>query len=526
MATDNIIEDLSLFIAAISSSNLETLHSKAIAWLLNLPNTPVDSKCFFFKTIINREKDSDFEHVFTIAEVANHDLITLLIIENKFRLIIWENKIKADFHQKKISQLPLKKKPKKSNDKLVPIYKILETYENTWLRGISQPFWYQIRWLLWRLIDENEIKEKIICPIINELEKFNRPKFDRLEKMINSKSGQNGRKMKKEEMVNYIDENTEVDWVVLSPHKEEHIKIFHNSQWNGNKSIDSNIESGQIKGDSELLKKIIDISENISIPEWKYTTYDELLKKDLHQKSDNAVAKAYLQYLSGNKDFKNVSLNGFGVSTKGQIKIVNDNEDESDTVNDTEGEYNLQYLLEIWYRLNEKNSHLDFEWLTSGSERNGNPLLNIIIGSIKLSKENTNELNKILVIPEKVKESKMNEIGVTLQIQGKVKLQFAHRAYHQVKMNNIQDYKCYVFNLLSQNWNNSFKSKEDRLKFIRNNLVSGVNTEYIFKENSPSSKTGLSYTIENPKQGFMNERNVNEIIEAISRFLNNHFFHS
>jgi hypothetical protein len=48
MATDNIIEDLSLFIAAISSSNLETLHSKAIAWLLNLPNTPVDSKCFFF----------------------------------------------------------------------------------------------------------------------------------------------------------------------------------------------------------------------------------------------------------------------------------------------------------------------------------------------------------------------------------------------------------------------------------------------------------------------------------------------
>ena len=120
----------------------------------------------------------------------------------------------------------------------------------------------------------------------------------------------------------------------------------------------------------------------------------------------------------------------------------------------------------------------------------------------------------------------MNEIGVTLQIQGKLKLQFAHRAYHQVKMNNIQDYKCYVFNLLSQNWNNSFKSKEDRLKFIRNNLVSGVNTEYIFKENSQSSKTGLSYTIENPKQGFMNERNVNEIIEAISRFLNNHFFHS
>jgi len=131
-------------------------------------------------------------------------------------------------------------------------------------------------------------------------------------------------------------------------------------------------------------------------------------------------------------------------------------------------------------------------------------------------------LKKILDIPPEVHKSQIHEIGVKLQIQGVVKLQLAHRAYHQVKMKNLEGYKSFVFNLISHNWINDFSQKEDRLKFIKNNLVADVNTEYTFRENSSSSKTGLSYTIKNPKQGFVDEKNVREIIKAISIFLNNH----
>ena len=503
MRNEDISNELSSFIEAISSSNLETLHSKAIAWLFNLPNSPIDLKGFFLSIIFNFSKDSEFEHVVTIAEVASHDLLSLLLINNEFVLVIWENKIKADFHQKKKSQLPLKKKTKKSEEELDErfdkICEILKKYENDWLRGISQPYWYQIRWLLWRLKDGNEIKEKIISPVVDELEEFDKQKFDRLEKIINSKSGTNERKLDKAGMVQYIDGNMRVDWVILSPHKEEHIKIFHNSQWTGLKSFDSGNKTTHIKGDFKLLEDIKTISRDTQISEWKYTTYKSLYKH-LNFKRDNSVAKAYLDYVRYNDYFE----------------IYNESS------NPKKREWDLNHLIEIHRKLSKEN--LDFEWLAAGSERNGHPLLNIIIGSIKLNKEKTDELKKILDIPPEVHKSQIDEIGVKLQIQGAVKLQLAHRAYHQVKMKNLEGYKSFVFNLVSQNWINDFSHKEDRLKFIKNNLVADVNTEYTFSENSSSSKTGLSYTIKNPKQGFVNEKNVREIIKAISIFLNNHSF--
>ena len=504
MRNDYILNELSSFIESISSSNLETLHSKAIAWLFNLPNSPIDLKGFFLSTIFNLSKDSEFEHVVTIAEVASHDLLSLLLINNEFVLVIWENKIKADFHQKKISQLPLKKKTKKSEEELDEIFdkicEILNKYENDWLRGISQPYWYQIRWLLWRLKDGNEIKEKIIYPVVDELEKFDKQKFDRLEKIINSKSVTDERKLDKAGMVQYIIGNMRVDWVILSPNKEEHIKIFHNSQWTGLKSFDSGNKTTLIKGDSKLLEDIKTISPYTQISEWNYTTYKSLYKH-LNFKVDNSVAKAYLDYVRYNDYFE----------------IYNESS------NPKKREWDLNHLIEIHRKLSKEN--LDFEWLATGSERNGNPLLNIIIGSIKLNKEKTDELEKILDIPPAVHKSQINEIGVKLQIQGAVKLQLAHRAYHQVTMKNLEGYKSFVFNLVSQNWINDFSQKEDRLKFIKNNLVADVNTEYTFRENSSSSKTGLSYTIKNSKQGFVNEKNVREIIKAISEFLNNHPFH-
>ncbi|MGC6415330.1 MAG: hypothetical protein ACON5K_11555 [Bacteroidia bacterium] len=500
MRVNTIKDELGSFINSIASSNLEPLHSKAIAWLLNLSNSPIDVKDFFLSTIFNSHPDTAFEHIVTIAEVANHDLLSLVSINNEFRLVIWENKIKADFHQKKKDQLPLSDKIIESKPVLKRINEILKKYDTDWLRGISQPFWYQIRWLLWTVKNDNEIKEKIIIPLIDEDKK----KKNQLKKVIENKLGSTANKVDRNALVKYISENIKIDWVILSPHEEKNIKIFHKSQWKGFKYFDKYSDSEQINGDSDLLEQIIKTSGFQSNMNWKYINYHQLYSKINHYKKDNTVAHAYLYYLKTSNDFNTIRFDNGGDQQK--------------------YEWDLDHLLKIHSKLNGDN--LDFEWLVSGSERNPNPLLNIILSTIPLNKKNTYKLNDILDIPEDVKKSKINEIGVKIQIQGKIKLQFAHLAYHHVKLkdNSVENYKEFIFQLISQDWNTSFKSKEDRLKFISNNLFSGVNTELIVKENSPSSKSGLSYTIDNPKQGFMDEKNVVEIIKAISTYLDIYSF--
>ena len=511
------LDNLSSFLDSISSSNLETLHSKAIAWLLNLPNTQINLKDFFRSSIFELEEDSEVEHIVSLAEVASHDLISLLIVEKEFRLVIWENKIKADFHQKMKSQLPYQKQIELSDYVKSLIDKTLEKYQKDWLRGISQPYWYQIRWLLWKLHSGNEIKEKILTPLIKNISNN-----DSIIKINNLTIGRSGHKSNKDhELASYIYENMKVDWVILSPHEEENIKIFNNSKWNGLKFIGSDNDSEPIKGDTALLKGILEIAEHDSLKEWKFITYQVFLKQ-IQSLNENGVAREYLKYLNIHKDFIRVS-NSENNSQESRV-------------------WDLEQLLEIYGKLRSEN--FDFEWLASGSERNGHPLLNIIISSIKLSDVNTQILEKILDI-HKVKNSKMNGISIKLQIQGAVKLQFAHCAYHHVRFKNtkepkknIEDYKVFVFKLLFQmftnnstsvqlnSWENitekkqNFDSPNEREEFIKEHLSSNIGIKLRVTENTPSSKTGLSYTIKNADKTDLDSNDIIKIIHSISAFAN------
>ena len=94
------MNSLSNFIASVASSNLETFHSKAIVWLLNSIN---DSNHKIFTRIIkNSNIPEGAQHINSIAEFKSHDIISLFKAGDKYHLVFWENKIKADFHFKKI----------------------------------------------------------------------------------------------------------------------------------------------------------------------------------------------------------------------------------------------------------------------------------------------------------------------------------------------------------------------------------------------------------------------------------------
>lgn len=95
-------QDLVTFIESVSSSNLETFHSKAISWMLNdsKDNSELLGRLY---TKATAKSFSEIRHIATKAEIMSHDVVTLLCVDSKYELIILENKIKAGFHQKKWS---------------------------------------------------------------------------------------------------------------------------------------------------------------------------------------------------------------------------------------------------------------------------------------------------------------------------------------------------------------------------------------------------------------------------------------
>lgn len=491
---NNENNSLQSFIEGVSSSNLETFHSKAIAWTLN----QLDSKAALFTGFLKMfkvESQGSIEHLGTVAEKSNHDLITLIQSEKDFHVIIWENKINADFSHKKVDQLP--KKDKKKNGHT---HELLEMYDQNWKRGISQPYWYQIRWLLWKNEDEN-------------LNSFKKTISEELKKITTSTNS-----TKTVDLAAIEDKHIHFHWLILSPFTKQELEIFHKSSWEGNElNIDPNIiktikEVPVIRGDKELLAEL-ERTLGYSVGDWCYVAYPNnanaqitIFNGDLNIENDhleNQVLKSYIDYLE-QKDFRERKLSE-------QNKI---------------GFWTLEKLLELHKKLNLYNEELDldFEWSISGSQNGSDPLLNIrfkapLAFHQVFSKENYNWA-KIFTPKSKdhVKNSLIDFVHWTLQIQGSIKLQFAHAAYDQVTLvseESAKDYAKDYANIITETIlniaNSEFNSRDEiELREGKNNQqkrrmltaskiinYNGNDSHFeIKKENLPKTKTALSYTID------------------------------
>lgn len=432
---------LSSFIQSVGSSNLETFHSKALAWTLH----ELDSKSGFFKWLFKKATGRDCVSCVyhgSVAEVSQHDLVTTLSVEFRegnweTHVIIWENKIKADFSQKAVSQLP------KSTDSHTTT--TLRNYEGAWLRGISQPYWYQIRWLLWVREHHHKWKRflKDACP--------------------RDESKPQGHQILPTEVRG-------VHWLILSPFKEEELNIFYNNCWSGSKWRAD--KSAHLKGDRELVKSIA--ADEDALNDWRFCSYEELfdaVKNHLDEAHYQTVLGIYIEYVQ-----KNLS------ST--ERLFSNDEENNSNP-------WTPSRMLEVYEKLKDDPRFM-FYWSIGGSAHVGLPLLNISmrLGGNFESVSQSPEIHWIQS-DQRVAKSSVDYVMCSIQIQKTVKLQFAHKAYDYVKIASSESYAMGVHGALG---NNKSNDKSERISFIQNQLaVSGKFK--VSKENLPNTKTGLSYSV-------------------------------
>lgn len=88
------------FISAISSYNRELFHSKAITWLLN--QFP-EFRNTFLKSILDKKEYTKAIFIKALSELRQIDILVIIKIDEKYKFIHLENKIKASESTKKIN---------------------------------------------------------------------------------------------------------------------------------------------------------------------------------------------------------------------------------------------------------------------------------------------------------------------------------------------------------------------------------------------------------------------------------------
>lgn len=438
--------DFHSFIEAVASSNLETFHSKGIAWTFNnLPETDT-----FFARLLKRHSEIDagsVVHLGTQAEVENLDLVSAIDVSEEksdavsHHLIIWENKIKAGFSQKKATQLPLSAKSPEITERV-------KDYEKRYLRGISQPYWYQIRWLLWMREEGQDTWRDFL---------------------------------KKVAPATWADEKVEVHWMILSLFDQKSLETFYAPFWKGS----SWHKEDELVGD-QILTATLD--RNYQLNDWKFLTYSELVD-DLRwacRHSEESPLTGYVDFLEDQFGDAGSPLTSLDTTSGANAP-----------------EWNLTKQLTLFDQLKRLNA-FDFFWEPSGSSNSGFPLLNISLrpgGKFENAGRRGNAIwsSAIAVTTSDLQTSDVDFIKCSIQIQQTVKLQFAHHAYDIVRLQSRDTYINAVFDCLGCPSDKSSTS-EGRKEFIERILNAQgkpphSNKFIAFRENKPFRKTGLSYTI-------------------------------
>lgn len=422
------------FIENVASSNLETFHSKAITWLLN---TNEDTNHNIFRTISeNTNVPVGSRHLKSIAEFKSHDIISLFEAESKYHLVFWENKIKADFHLKMLNIPALSKNENGDRENLLKV----EEYQRALNRGLSQPYYYQVRHYL-------NVHSKGCDTWLNQFSN------NLLDSITLTKA------------------NTNFHWVILSPHKKNDLDKFHNGTWNG---YDFNTQHEHLsKGDKAFVKNL----DWEGYSSWKFLTYKELFENTFDDLE--AVQSAYLEYIKSQNYFKQTpksegwSLEALQRLHK-ELQLKNPNYIYKWNVVGSAKTPNP--LLNICFSLHK---------FLGNSAHSELPEFKNIIKYKKIGNLN-------------VENTEVDRITVNVQLQGRaIKIQFSHWDYDNVtltgtKSNKGFNYALALFSYLSPGTTISDKSSliEAFTKWIDFDEI-----ESIDKVNLPTTKTGLSFSL-------------------------------
>lgn len=454
--------DMLSFIESVSSSNLETFHSKSIAWLLNSMESQNSWFKKFYKEFSDKKNDSIY-HLGTISEFKNHDLITFLRVDGFYELVFWENKIKADFHQVKLSKTFKKNIDQKKIDK-----RKIDSYLSHWNRGISQPYYYLLRYY-----SKDDIKqEKWKKDIIEKIRELGIKEFNSTD-------------------INYTD--IKLNWLILSPYHQIELETFHKEKWIGVKSFAKSKDT--ICGDKYLLDSTL-IGQEAT--DWNFTTFEQLFFS-LKFKDSKIVQNSYINYLKKENWFQTVN----------NLNVINNK------VNDFQ-EWTVNFLLKVYKSIVEnKDLSLEFKWKIKGSANTPHPLLNICFVRNNRTHLNSEEFKSILKYNSKNDAILVDRITCNIQLQGKnVKLQMSHWDYDNVILsskNRAKDYSRIVTERITRE-----KIIDDNLEKVVDHWLVSTDFEVKGKPNFPTTKTGLSFTLHEKSKGI---RNKNQQIPTTNKIL-------
>lgn len=470
-------DDMLSFIESVSSSNLETFHSKSIAWLLNSMESQNSWFKKFYKEFSDKKNDSIY-HLGTISEFKNHDLITFLRVDGFYELVFWENKIKADFHQVKLSKTFKKNIDQNKIDK-----RKIDSYLSHWNRGISQPYYYLLRYYA-----KDDIKQ------------------EKWKKDIIEKIGELGIKEFNSTVINFTD--IKLNWLILSPYHQIELETFHKEYWFGIKSFVNKSED-IICGDKSLLESALEEHNDV---DWDFTTFEQLFSS-LDLEDFKIVQKTYLNYLKKENWFR-----------------VFEQPDLSDNKNTSRNkEWTVSMLLDVHESITSKsNLSLEFKWKIKGTANAPHPLLNICFVRNNINPLNSKEFKSILKYNAKNDAILVDRITCNIQLQGKnVKLQMSHWDYDNVILSSKnranKDYSRIVTERITKE-----KIIDDNLEKVVNHWLVSTDFEVKGKPNFPTTKTGLSFTLQEKSKDISNKNQqiptTNKILQLcldINELLNN-----
>jgi hypothetical protein len=491
------------FIRDVAQSNLETFHSKAICHVLNLLETEeliaVLTKCEFH-TLENQStfkewlKKGDIQEHFSVAEVSDHDIITCLRKKNdtEFIFLIWENKIKASFNlydTNKIWDKTVEEESKKA-------WKEIPT--------VTQPTYYQLRWLIEQQTKIPISKSKFIVKIINEIH----------NRQLNISQERSGSEYKKSIFLLGKNDKVKLDnikistaCIILSPYDTGIFRTVYQKYW----QLTSN-ENSELK----IIHKIN--AEN----------KDPLI--------DNL---SHLQFINI-KDISNQILKTLNVDKSGFIACIYLNYVQKIDTEEKVAKKICQFnkYNEIIKKLKEF-CNLKYEWDMSGSSHSGDILLNIIFPTPKITfdkvddyySENLKNFENIFSTDRSLKNK---SVRWAIQLQGDTcKLQFAINDYEKTKLrkekiNGVPPNEFYTRVIMDPILQYAQINSDDLKIPKRESAVLKIfelekDSLEMAKENKPKSKSGLSYTIgKNPsiESVISHSRALSQFIAKFEEFYN------
>ena len=446
------MNSLSNFIASVASSNLETFHSKAIVWLLNSIN---DSNHKIFTRIIkNSNIPEGAQHINSIAEFKSHDIISLFKAGDKYHLVFWENKIKADFHFKKIDTSKWKGVLKEKLSKI-------DEYQNWLNRGLSQPYYYQVRHHLNCLLDDSTWLNEFSKILGNE---------NTLTK-----------------------DNVDFHWFILSTYTEAELDTFHHGTWNGYYFNTRNEHS--LRGDKNFVKNL----NFFGYSDWKYFTYQSLFK-DLE--SDlSEIQFAYVSYVSGSEVFAKLYSND--TWTLKELMSVHEKLEG--------GKNRYAYKWNIAGSANAPNPLLNICFsLDKFIDNQAHSAIPEFQKTLKYTK----------ISGSKVQNTEVDRITCNVQLQGKaIKIQFSHWDYDNVTLAKKNrdgglDYAKAIFQYISPESKilDTSSLKETLIKWLKPYRIE------VSRINLPTTKTGLSFSLKATEKDKINQViNLCEALESLTK---------